>query len=112
MEIKVQSIHFDADKKLLDFIEAKIEKLEHYFNQIIRADIYLKLAHAIKEEDKVCEIRLSIPGNDLFCKEQAQSFEAATDMAIDCMKLQISKHKERIRDHVSKHKQQLEGEEF
>jgi putative sigma-54 modulation protein len=112
MEIKVQSIHFDADQKLLDFIEKKVEKLAHYFNQIIRADVYLKLAQAIKDEHMICEIKISIPGNDLFCKEHAKSFEAATDLAIECLKVQISKHKDKVRDHNSNHKQQVNSEEF
>ena len=104
MEINVQSIHFDADHKLLDFIEKKVSKLDHYFNQIIRSDIYLKLEHTEDQANKVCEIKLAIPGNDLFCKEHASTFEAATDLAIDCIKHQISKHKERIREHNSDHK--------
>lgn len=104
MEINVQSIHFDADRKLLDFIEKKVGKLDHYFDQIIRSDVYLKLEHTIKDANKICEIKLAIPGNDLFCKEHAATFEAATDLAIDCIKLQINKHKERVRDHNSNHK--------
>ncbi len=107
MEINVQSIHFDADSKLLDFIEKKVGKLDHYFNQIIRSDIYLKLEHTVDNANKVCEIKLAIPGNDLFCKENATTFEAATDMAIECIKHQINKHKERVRNHDSNHKNAL-----
>lgn len=112
MEINVQSIHFDADSKLLDFIEKKVSRLEHYFDQIIRGDIYLKLEHTIKDANKVCEIKLAIPGNDLFCKEHAPTFEAATDLAIECMKMQIHKHKEKVRNHNSGHKTSHITEEF
>lgn len=107
MEINIQSIHFDADSKLLDFIEKKVGKLDHYFNQIIRSDIYLKLEHKEDNANKVCEIKLAIPGNDLFCKENAATFEAATDLAIECIKHQINKHKERVRNHDSNHKNAL-----
>ncbi|MEY5068570.1 MAG: ribosome-associated translation inhibitor RaiA [Bacteroidota bacterium] len=113
MEINVQSIHFDADSKLLDFIEKKVSKLDHYFDQILKADIYLKLEHTIKETNKVFEIKLAIPGNDLFCKEHAPTFEAATDLAMECVKSQLSKHKERVRNHNSNHKQTIsDGESF
>jgi putative sigma-54 modulation protein len=111
MEINVQSIHFDADRKLLEFIEKKVSKLDHYFNQILRAEIYLKLEHTVNEANKVFEIKLAIPGTDLFCKEHAPTFEAATDLAMECVKSQISKHKDRVRDHNSNHKDALSKED-
>ncbi|MFM6975883.1 MAG: ribosome hibernation-promoting factor, HPF/YfiA family [Sphingobacteriaceae bacterium] len=112
MKINVQSIHFDADKKLLEFIEKKAERLDHFFDQIIRGDIYLKLEHTVDDANKICEIKIAIPGNDLFCKEQAKTFEAATDMAIECIKNQIHKHKERVKNHVSNHKQVAAKEDY
>lgn len=112
MKITVQSIHFDADSKLLEFIQKKVDKLDHYFDQIIRGDIYLKLDQPEKEVNKVCEIKLAIPGNDLFCKEHARTFEAATDLAVECLKLQINKHKERLKAHASNHKQLAEPEDL
>lgn len=112
MKITVQSIHFDADSKLLEFIQKKADKLDHYFDQIIRGDIYLKLDHPEKDANKICEIKLAIPGNDLFCKEHGRTFEAATDLAVECIKSQIHKHKERIKEHSSNHKHMPEPDEF
>ncbi|MCF8319294.1 MAG: ribosome-associated translation inhibitor RaiA [Sphingobacteriaceae bacterium] len=111
MKINVQSIHFDADRKLLDYIETKIAKLDHYFDQIIQGDIYLKVVPSETVENKQVEIKLAIPGKDLFCSEIALSFEAATDLAMDCMKIQIHKHKERVKEHASNHKQLLNPED-
>ncbi len=94
MEIKVQSIHFDADQKLISFVEEKLEKLNQYYDKIIGGDVFLKLEPADKE-NKVTEIKLAIPGKDLFAKKQCKSFEEATDEAVEALRRQISKHKSR-----------------
>ena len=104
MKIRVQSIHFTADIKLLDFIQKKADKLDQFYDQIIGADVYLRLENSEDEANKITEIKVMIPGNDLFAKEQCKSFEEATDKAIESLRRQIEKHKEKQRSHVSSHK--------
>ena len=97
MKVTVQSVHFNADQKLLDFIEAKLEKLDTHYDKIIESEVTLRLENASNNENKVAEIRLHVPGNDLFSKRQCSSFEEATDLAVDALRNQITKHKEKIR---------------
>jgi putative sigma-54 modulation protein len=99
MKIRVQSIHFTADIKLLDFIQKKADKLDQFFDQIISGDIYLRLEKTDDEANKIAEIKLVIPGNDLFAKEQCKTFEEATDKAVESLRRQLEKHKEKIRSH-------------
>lgn len=94
MEIKVQSIHFDADQKLVSFVEERLGKLTQYYDKIIGSDVFLKLEPADRE-NKVAEIKLTIPGKDLFAKKQCKSFEEATDEAVEALRRQINKHKSR-----------------
>ena len=101
MKIRVQSIHFTADVKLLDFIQKKADKLDQFFDQIISGEVYLKLENTDVEENKITEIKLLIPGNDLFAKEQCKTFEEATDKAVESLKRQLDKRKEKLRSHVS-----------
>ena len=72
-------MHFDADKKLLDFIEKKAQKLAHFSEDIVGAEIKLKLDNNHEQENKIAEMRLEIPGNDLFAKRECKSFEEAID---------------------------------
>jgi len=92
MDIKIQSIHFDADQKLVDFVEEKVGKLSHYYDKIIGEDVFLKLETA-DQENKVAEIKIKLPGKDLFAKKQCKSFEEATDEAVEALRRQINKHK-------------------
>jgi len=95
MQLQVQSIHFDADHKLISFIEDKLGKLGQFHDRIIRSEVFLRLDHSDVNENKIAEIRLSIPGKDLFARKQCRTFEEATDTAVEALRRQIDKHKTR-----------------
>ncbi|MDN3549773.1 ribosome hibernation-promoting factor, HPF/YfiA family [Mucilaginibacter aquaedulcis] len=95
MKITVQSIHFTADRKLLDFIQKKVDKLDTFYDQIVSGEVYLKLENVEDEANKITEIKLLLPGNQIFAKEQCKSFEEATDLAVECLRKQIEKHKQK-----------------
>jgi len=97
MNIKIHSIHFDADVKLEKFIHSKIKKLITVHEDIIGAEIYLRLVKSQNLENKVTEIRVDIPGSDLFAKKQAKTFEESTDIAIEALRRQLQKYKEKQR---------------
>ncbi|MBL7914374.1 MAG: ribosome-associated translation inhibitor RaiA [Bacteroidia bacterium] len=97
MKIKVQSIHFTADKKLLQFIEEKVDKLFQFYDSIIDSEVYLRLDKSDNSENKIAEIKINTPGKTLFAKEQCKTFEEATDVAVEALRRQITKHKEKLR---------------
>jgi putative sigma-54 modulation protein len=97
MDIKISSVHFNADKKLLEFVDGKVSKLVKFYEDIIGAEVFLRLENTQDAENKVAEIRLVIPGNELFAKKQSKSFEEATDNVIEALRQQIIKHKEKGR---------------
>ncbi|MBR9832617.1 ribosome hibernation-promoting factor, HPF/YfiA family [Acidiluteibacter ferrifornacis] len=97
VKLNVRSVHFDADQKLIDFIQEKINKLSQYFDKIIDADVYLKLENVSNLENKTVEIRVNIPGNDLFAKKTSKSFEESTDEVTEALRRQIKRHKEKVR---------------
>jgi putative sigma-54 modulation protein len=95
MKIRVQSIHFNADKKLLEFIQKKADKLDLFYDQIISGEVYLKLENVEDEANKVTEIKVMLPGNQIFAKHQCKTFEEGTDLAIESLIKQIDKHKQK-----------------
>ena len=111
MNITVQSIKFDADQKLVDFIKRRTDKLEQYLDNIIEGVCYLRLENVEDEENKVVELKFNIPGSQLFAKAQAKSFEEATDIAVESLRRQINKHKTKTRTNASNHKEILSTEE-
>ena len=96
MDIKVHSIHFDADVSLLEFINSKLKKLIQYYVDILGAEVFLRLDRSQDLENKVVEVRLSIPGNELFAKKQTKSFEESTDLCVEALRRQIMKHKTKL----------------
>lgn len=97
MNIRINAVKFDVDTKLVDFINKKVGKLERYFDDIINAEVYLKLENTSELENKVVEIKLDIPGSDLFAQKQSKTFEESTDEAVAALKQQILKHKDKLR---------------
>src|SRR5258706_14480447 len=95
MKITVQSIRFNADKKLLDFIQKKANKLDQYYDRIISGEVYLKLENVEDEANKITEIKVMLPGSQLFAKEQCKTFEEATDLAGECLKKESDKHEKK-----------------
>jgi putative sigma-54 modulation protein len=96
MKLQMHSIHFDADAKLLEFIQRKADKLETFYDRITSGEVFLKLnKDSENHENKVVEIKVNIPGGQLFAKEKGVTFEAATDVAVEALKAQIKKYKEK-----------------
>ena len=99
MTINIQSVHFDADKKLIDFINDKVKKLNTYYEGIITSEVTLKLDKNSNNENKIAEIKMNSKGHEFFAKKQCASFEEATDLGCDALKSQLKKHKEKIQSH-------------
>jgi len=96
MNVNIQAVHFDADKRLLDYINQKLQKLNLFSDRIIKVNVFLKLdnvVHAIK--DKIAEIRVHIPRHNFFVKSTSKSFEQSFDDALNSLINQIKKEKER-----------------
>ncbi len=93
MQVNVHSIQFKADSSLVHFIESKIEKLQQFDHKMIGAEVFLRLDKNNEIGNKIAEIKLLVPGKDMFAKRQAVSFEEATDLVIDALRRQIKKAK-------------------
>ncbi|MDD2304038.1 MAG: ribosome-associated translation inhibitor RaiA [Prolixibacteraceae bacterium] len=99
MNIQLTTVHFTADQKLIDFVNKKVPKLDTYFEGIIGAEVILKVEKPETANNKIAEIKLSIPGTDyLFAEKQADSFEEAIDLAIEAVRKQLTKFKDKLKD--------------
>lgn len=97
MKLTIHSIRFDADQKLEEFIEKKIQKLERVFDNIVSIEVFLRVVKPQANNNKLAEIKLEIAGNDLFAKKQTDTFEESVDQCIDALRTQLKKHKEKVR---------------
>lgn len=99
MILQIQSIHFDADIKLTSFIEKKLEKLDTFYDRIQSGEVSLKIQNDDEKGNKIVNIKLLIPGGDIFVQEQASTFEEAVDNAYEILKRQLNKKKEKTTAH-------------
>ena len=98
MEIKIQSIHFDATEKLQAFIEKKVSKLEKSFEDIQKVDVQLKVIKPATAQNKEVDLSVSVPGNVLYVQKISDTFEEGVDLSVDSMRVQLQKFKEKLRN--------------
>jgi putative sigma-54 modulation protein len=97
MNVTISSLQFKADVKLENFVREKVGKLSNLFDGVLGCEVILRLDAATDNSNKIAEIKVLIPGNDLFSKRQAKSFEEAVDSAVDALKRQLMKRKEKVK---------------
>lgn len=95
----LQTVGFNAEEALLQYTREKTESLVKYYDQIVGAEVYLKLTNNDKKETKIAEIKLHIPGNDLFASDQSDKFEGAINAVVEKLKGQIRKLKTKMSAH-------------
>jgi putative sigma-54 modulation protein len=96
MNVNIQTVHFDADGKLIEYINRKLEKLSSFHDRIIKVDVFLKLDNVVHNiKDKIAEIRVHVPRHQLFVKATSKSFEGSFDDAFDSIINQIKKTKDK-----------------
>lgn len=96
MEVKVHSVHFSADKKLLDYIDEKVNKLELFFDNIVAGEVFLRIDKSSDGENKISEVKLLVPGKELFAKKQCKTFEEAVSLSVEALRKQIEKTKKTV----------------
>ncbi len=95
MKVNTQAVNFDADIKLINFIENRLAKLEVFYSKIISADVYLKVQKTSAPENKIAEIRLFVPGDDMVVKKTCKKFEQCVDECAASLERQLKKRKEK-----------------
>lgn len=96
MNVRIQSVHFSADSKLIDFVNKKLEKLTVFSDRIIDVSVIMKLDNLAQNiKDKVVEIKVHVPRTDFFAKSSSKSFEESFDQAYNSLLNQIKRQKEK-----------------
>ncbi len=97
MNVTIQTLHFDADVKLVDYVSKKLQKIHTFHDRIIKVDVFLKLDNIVHNiKDKVAEIKVLVPRHSFFVKASSKSFEESFDCAFDSLVNQIKKKKEKV----------------
>ena len=99
MKVNVQAVNFNVDRKLVDFLNIRLEKLQQFYDKIVGIDVSLHTENTSDKENKSVDIIVRIPGDDLVVKKTAKSFEEAADLAADALERLLVKRKEKIKTH-------------
>ena len=100
MKVNVQAVNFTVDRKLVDFIQERMDRMEKYYDKIVSSDVYLKVEKTSDKENKVVELKIHVPGDDFIVKKQCKTFEEAIELASESSERLLVKRKEKIRTHI------------
>jgi putative sigma-54 modulation protein len=100
MKVNVHAVNFAVDRKLVDFIQERMEKLEKYYDKIVSFDVFLKVEKTSDKENKIVEVKVHVPGDDLMVKKQCKTFEEAVELSAESLERLLVKRKEKIRTHI------------
>ena len=100
MKVHAQSVNFNADGKLMDFIQTRLDKMETFYDKVISSDVYMKVENTSAKENKIVEIKLNIPKDNFVVKKQCKSFEEAVDSACNSLERKLIKRKQKLRVHA------------
>jgi putative sigma-54 modulation protein len=99
MKVNVHAVNFNVDKKLVDFVEERMNKLEKYYDRVVSSDVFLKVEKTSDKENKMVEAKIIVPGDEFIVKKQCKTFEEAVELASESMERLLIKRKEKIRTH-------------
>ncbi|MBN8640180.1 MAG: ribosome-associated translation inhibitor RaiA [Flavobacteriales bacterium] len=97
MKVNVHAVGFSVDRKLVDFVQLRLDKLEKFYDKIVSSDVFLKVEKTSEKENKVVEVKIHVPGDDFVVKKQCKSFEEAVELAAESLERLLVKRKEKIR---------------
>lgn len=100
MKVDVHAVNFNVDKKLVDFVQERMIKLEKYYDKVVSSDVYLKVENTSDKENKIVEMKIIVPGDDFLVKKQCKSFEEAVELAAESVERLLVKRKEKIKTHI------------
>ena len=100
MKVNVNAVNFTADRKLVDFIQERVDKLEKFYGKIVSADVFLKVEKTSEKENKIVEVKIHVPGDDFMVKKQCKTFEEAVELSAESLERILVKRKEKINAHI------------
>ena len=99
MKVNVHAVNFNIDKKLVGFVQERLDKLEKYYDRVVSSDVFLKVENTSDKENKIVEVKINVPGDEFMVKKQSKSFEEAVDLSVDSLERLLLKRKDKIRAH-------------
>jgi putative sigma-54 modulation protein len=100
MKVNVHAVNFAVDRKLVDFVQERMDKLEKYYDKVVTCDIFFKVEKTSEKENKIAEIKIHVPGDEFIVKKQCKTFEEAVEQSAESLERLLVKRKEKVNAHL------------
>ena len=99
MKVNIQAVNFNVDRKLVDFINERLTKLEKFYDKVVSFEVFLKLENSSDRENKTVDLKVLVPGDDVVVKKTCKTFEEAADLCADAVERMLVKRKEKLKSY-------------
>ena len=99
MKVNVHAVNFNVDRKLVGYVQSRLDKMEKYYDRVVFSDVFFKLDNTSAKINKIAELKVNVPGNELIVKKQCKTFEEAVELAAESMERLLVKRKQKTRAH-------------
>lgn len=100
MKVNVHAVNFTVDKKLVDFVQERMDKLEKFYDKVVSCDVFFKVEKTSEKENKIAEIKIHVPGDEFIVKKQCKTFEEAVEQSAESLERLLIKRKEKVNAHL------------
>ena len=100
MKVDVHAVNFTVDKKLVDFVQERMDKLEKFYDKVVSCDVFFKVEKTSEKENKIAEIKIHVPGDEFIVKKQCKTFEEAVEHSAESLERLLIKRKEKVNAHI------------
>lgn len=100
MKVSVHAVNFTVDKKLVDFVQERMDKLEKFYDKVVSCDVFFKVEKTSEKENKIAEIKIHVPGDEFIVKKQCKTFEEAVEQSAESLERLLIKRKEKVNAHL------------
>ncbi len=100
MKVNVHAVNFTVDKKLVDFVQERMNRLEKYYDKVVSSDVFLKVEKTSDKENKIAEVKIHVPGDEFIVKKQCKTFEEAVEQSAESLERLLVKRKEKVKSNI------------
>jgi putative sigma-54 modulation protein len=100
MKVNIHAVGFSVDRKLVDFIQQRLDKLDKFYDKVVSSDAFLKVEKTSEKENKIVELKVHVPGDEFMVKKNCKTFEEAVELCAESLERLLVKRKEKIRTHI------------
>lgn len=106
MQLNLTGHHVEITDALRQYVQKKLERVERHFDKVSNTHVILSV-DSVRHK---AEATVNMSGNNIFAEHTEADMYAAIDGLMDKLDRQVTKYKQKVKDHHKGHNEPIVGE--